>query len=82
MPSFATDSWLDQKVKRGLLIDCMKSLGLSMKRKRKYNKERRARMTERLMLKPSHAGSKAKGEKGDAERGSEFQKIEQQGTAE
>lgn len=82
MPSFATDSWLDQKVKRGLLVDCMKTLGLNMKRKRKYQKEKRARMTERLMIKPAHANTKPKGEKGETERGSEFQKIEQQGAAE
>ena len=81
MPSFATDSWLDQKVKRGLLVDCMKCLCLSMKRKRKYQKEKRARMTERLMVKPAHT-VKARAEKGDPERGSEFQKIEQQGAAE
>jgi hypothetical protein len=42
-----------------------------MKRKRKYNKERRAKMTERLMIKPSHAGPKVKSEK-ETERGSEF----------
>lgn len=36
MPSFATDSQLDLRVKRGLLTDSFKTLCLTMKRKRIY----------------------------------------------
>ena len=77
MPSFQTDSWLDQKIKRGLLIDCMKCLSLNIKRKRKYQKERRNKLTERLTMVARPGGvpqpKGAKGERsGDVERGSEF----------
>jgi len=53
MPSFATDSALDYRVKRGLITDCLKTLCLSMKRRNKYKQERRKKMTERLMVKPT-----------------------------
>ncbi len=33
MPSFATDSPLDYKIKRGLIVDVMKTLCLNVKRK-------------------------------------------------
>lgn len=40
MPSFATDSVLDYRIKKGLLVDCLKTLGLNMRRKAAYKKER------------------------------------------
>jgi len=52
MPSFATDSTLDYRIKRGLITDCLKTLCLNMKRKNAYKVERRNRMTDRLMQKP------------------------------
>lgn len=53
MPSFATDSSLDYRVKRGLITDVLKTLCLNMPRRNRYKKERRQKMTERLMMKPS-----------------------------
>ena len=46
MPSFATDSTLDYQVKRGLIVDVLKTLCLSMKRKNKYKADRRRKMTD------------------------------------
>jgi len=53
MPSFATDSSLDYRVKRGLITDCLKTLCLNMGRRARYKKDRRKKMTERLLVKPS-----------------------------
>jgi hypothetical protein len=39
MPSFATDSPLDARVKRGLLTDCFKTLCLSNERKQAMKRE-------------------------------------------
>ena len=49
MPSFATDSTLDLRVKRGLLTDCFKILGLNMKRKKAYKAEKFKKLHDRLM---------------------------------
>jgi hypothetical protein len=62
MPSFATDSSLDYKVKRGLITDCLKTLCLSMKRRNQYKKERRKKMDERLMVKPNQDNNDKKDE--------------------
>ena len=51
MPSFATDAPLDYRVKRGLIVDVLKTLCLNMKRKNKYKVERKNRMTDRLVSK-------------------------------
>ena len=51
MPSFATESPLDYKIKRGLIFDVMKTLCLSVQRKNRYKIERKAKLNERL-LKP------------------------------
>lgn len=51
MPSFATDSPLDYKIKRGLLIDVLKTLCLDITRKKQYKSERMNKIYERL-LKP------------------------------
>jgi len=51
MPSFATDSPLDYKIKRGLLIDVLKTLCLDISRKKQYKSERMNKIYERL-LKP------------------------------
>jgi len=40
MPSFATDSPLDIKIKRGLITDVLKTLCLSFPRKKAYKEER------------------------------------------
>ena len=53
MPSFATDSPIDIKIKRGLITDVLRTLCLSTERKRKYKAERKAKMQERL-LKPQN----------------------------
>lgn len=52
MPSFQTDSTLDYRIKRGLISDCLKTLCLSKKRKKQYKKEKKIKMTERLLMKP------------------------------
>ena len=51
MPSFATDSPLDYKIKRGLIIDVLKTLCLDITRKKQYKSERMNKIYERL-LKP------------------------------
>jgi len=48
MPSFATGSPLDYKIKRGLIIDTLKMLCLSVNRKRQYKNEKKAKIDERL----------------------------------
>jgi hypothetical protein len=55
MPSFATDSALDYRIKRGVIVDALKTLCLSMKRKQDYKKERIRRLNDRLMGKSSLA---------------------------
>jgi hypothetical protein len=52
MPSFATDSTLDLRIKKGLISDCIKTLCLSMTRKNAYKKEKKNKVNDRL-LKPS-----------------------------
>lgn len=64
MPSFVTDSALDYRVKKGLIVDVLRTLCLSMKRKRKYKADRARRMTERLMMKPARAGEGARDDVG------------------
>jgi len=49
MPSFATDSSLDLRIKKGLIQDCLKTLCLNMKRKGGYKKEKRNKINDRLM---------------------------------
>lgn len=36
MPSFATDSPLDKKIKHKMLFDCMRTLCLSVERRNEY----------------------------------------------
>ena len=55
MPSFATDSALDYRIKKGVVVDVLKTLNLSVRRKRKYKADRARRMTDRLMMKPARA---------------------------
>ena len=50
MPSFATDSPIDYKIKRQLLTDVLKTLNLNVDRKRRYKAEKKARINERLLL--------------------------------
>ena len=64
MPSFVTDSALDYRIKRGLIVDVLRTLCLSMKRKRKYKADRARRMTERLMMKPARVGEGGRDEAG------------------
>lgn len=52
MPSFATDSPLDYKIKRGLVVDVLKTLSMSVKRRNHYKTERKAKLNERT-LKPA-----------------------------
>lgn len=40
LPSFATDSPLDEKVKSDLILDTFKLLNMSMKRKKKLKREK------------------------------------------
>lgn len=54
MPSFGTDSALDYKIKRGLIVDCLKTLNLSMARKNRYKIEKKNKFNERMMQKPVH----------------------------
>ena len=49
MPSFATESPLDLRIKKGLIQDCLKTLGLNMNRKNAYKKEKRNKVNDRLM---------------------------------
>ena len=49
MPSFATDSTLDLRIKKGLIQDVLKTLCLNMNRKNAYKKEKRNKINERLM---------------------------------
>jgi len=48
MPSFATGSPLDYRIKKGLLTDTLKMLCVSVNRKRQYKNERKAKMEARL----------------------------------
>lgn len=52
MPSFATDSPLDYKIKRGLVLDVLKTLSLTVRRRNLYKTERKAKLAERT-LKPA-----------------------------
>jgi hypothetical protein len=52
MPSFATDSSFDYRVKKGLIEDILKTLCLNVKRKNQYKHEKKKKLLERLM-KPS-----------------------------
>ena len=47
MPSFATDFPLDIKIKQGLIINCLRKLGLSVARKRRYKADFKAKVDER-----------------------------------
>ena len=49
MPSFQTDSTLDLRVKKGLIMDVLKTLCLNMNRKNAYKKEKRNKVNDRLM---------------------------------
>ena len=49
MPSFATGSPLDYKIKRGLIIDTIRLLNLNLNRKRQYKNERKAKLEARLL---------------------------------
>lgn len=49
MPSLATESPLDVKIKRGLTTDVMKKLCLNVRRKERYKQERRAKLTNNLV---------------------------------
>ena len=78
-PSFATDSTLDYRIKRGLLTDCYKTLCLNLKRKKEYKWEKWNKMNDRLMQKPSFIKiSKNEGKEGENSKLelSEFTKME------
>ena len=47
-PSFMTDSPLDEKVKKGVLVDAIKMLNLSWRRKNRYINNARAEKHKRL----------------------------------
>lgn len=51
MPSFATDSPLDARIKRGLLADCFKTLSLTNEKKVATKREMEEKIRNRL-LKP------------------------------
>ena len=53
-PSFTTDKPLDIRIKKGVLVDCMKILNLSMSRKNKYKQERQQKLNERNQKKPTN----------------------------
>ena len=55
MPSFSTDSPLDYRVKRGLIIDVMKKLCLNMRKKQQYKAERKARLQRQILTGPRRA---------------------------
>ena len=48
MPSFATDTPLDEKVKSELMLDTFKLLNLSIKRKKKLKREKQAEFNRRV----------------------------------
>ena len=79
-PSFATDSSLDYRIKRGLLTDCFKTLCLNIKRKKEYKKEIWDKMNNRLMQKPAFV-KKPKDEGKDKDGNpelSEFKELQSQ----
>lgn len=49
MPSFATDSSLDLRIKKGLIQDCLRTLCLNINRKNAYKREKRNKINDRLM---------------------------------
>lgn len=51
MPSFATGSPLDYELKRGIIVDTLKLLCMTVQRKKEMKEEKRMKMQERL-LKP------------------------------
>jgi hypothetical protein len=51
MPSFETDSPLDARIKRGLLTDCLKTLGLTYEKKIAMKRDIQESIKQRL-LKP------------------------------
>ena len=48
-PSFATDSSLDFKIKKGVIADAIKLLNLSAQRKQKYKRQKAAEFHKRQM---------------------------------
>lgn len=65
MPSLATDSPLDYRIKKGIVVDIMKKLVLNIRRKYQYKAERKARLTENLMKPRNLTDEKADGFKED-----------------
>lgn len=57
MPSLATESPLDVKIKRGLVIDILKKLCLNVNKKAKYKAERRAKLNSNLLNVNSNLGA-------------------------
>lgn len=51
MPSFATDSPLDEKIKRGVVYDTLKILGLNRRRRYKSIKQKKADFQARIQSK-------------------------------
>lgn len=47
-PSFATDSPIDYRIKRGLIVDTLKTLCLNTKRKKAYKNEYKAKIEARI----------------------------------
>ena len=62
-PSFSTDSPLDYKIKKGIIIDTINILNLSIKRKLKAKGIKRAEMHKRLFK--SNASTNPLNEKKD-----------------
>lgn len=60
MPSFATDSPLDYKIKQGVINDAIALLNLSTKRRNRTKKEKKAELQRRLLKGYSHKLSSAK----------------------
>ena len=57
MPSFATESPLDYKIKKGVIYDTINLLNLSLKRKHRLKNIKKAEMQKRL-LKPVNINTK------------------------
>jgi len=82
MPSLATESPLDYRVKKGLVVDVMKKLALNVRRKHTYKLERKARLTDNLMQPRSLVDNSNKpDDKGDFkedQKHDDIKKIEEQ----
>ena len=54
MPSFATDSPLDYKIKQGVINDAIALLNLSIKRRTRTKREKKQELQRRLLKGYSH----------------------------